>query len=162
MNISPSTPQKGDMNIFKKKTKEEAQNIEAPPPLLLSELKSCQTAPCQMHTASLAFLGDAVYSLMVRERLANQYGRAEDMHSQSINYVSARAQSEGARKILPFLTEKELAVFKRGRNMHTANRPKGATEAEYHNATAIETLFGYLYLSGDFQRMQCIFELSIS
>ncbi|MDR1629640.1 MAG: ribonuclease III [Oscillospiraceae bacterium] len=138
------------------------EQIPPSPAPLVSGLKTTETSPGQMHTASLAFLGDAVYSLLVRERLAALYGKAEDLHTRAVGFVSARAQAESAKKLLPHLTEEELALFKRGRNMQTAHKPKGVTDAEYHSATGLETLFGYLYLSGEFARLHALFAIAVS
>lgn len=147
---------------------EEKVNIKAPenstgsPTPLFSGLKATHTPPGQMHTASLAFLGDAVYSLLVRERLASRFGKADDMHTRAVGFVSARAQAESAKKLLPQLTEEEMIIFKRGRNMQTSHKPKGVSDAEYHTATALETLFGYLYLADAFPRLHALFEIAVS
>lgn len=104
---------------------------------------------------SLAFVGDAVYSLAVRRRLADE-GRYSvgDMHNMAARLVSAPYQAHAAEKILPLLSEREAAVFRRGRNAHTAHMPKGATVAEYHAATGLECLMGYLYLAGETSRAE--------
>lgn len=109
-------------------------------------------------TGALAFVGDAVYSLFVREKLAEINRPAGALHSLSVNYVRAGAQAKVAAALLGQLTEQELAVFKRGRNLHTGNTPKNATDAEYHAATGLEALFGYLQLSGNTERARQLFE----
>lgn len=107
---------------------------------------------------NLAFFGDAVYSLMVREMLVCRNDVSpSNIHSESTKYVSAVFQSELAGKILDILDEKELAVFKRGRNAHTSHTPKNASEAQYHRATGLETLFGYLYITKNFIRLKELF-----
>lgn len=107
---------------------------------------------------NLAFFGDAVYSLMIREMLVCRNDvLPSNIHSESTKYVSAVFQSELAGKILDLLDEKELAVFKRGRNAHTSHTPKNASEAQYHRATGLEALFGYLYISKNFQRLKELF-----
>lgn len=107
---------------------------------------------------NLAFFGDAVYSLMVREMLVCRNDVSpSNIHPESTKYVSAVFQSELAGKILDLLDEKELAVFKRGRNAHTSHTPKNASEAQYHRATGLEALFGYLYISKNFQRLKELF-----
>lgn len=68
--------------------------------------------------------------------------------------VCAAAQAESMRKILPMLTEDETAVFKRGRNAHTGGIPKHASSADYHYATGLESLFGWLYLKGETERIK--------
>lgn len=106
----------------------------------------------------LAHLGDAVYELMVRSWLCLQ-GKATNkgLHKAAITYVSAPAQASRCRKFLPLLTEQEQEVFRRGRNSHTAAVPRGASVGEYHTATAMEALFGWLYLNGNTQRLNELF-----
>ena len=113
-----------------------------------------------MHTLSplaLAFVGDGVYSLMVRERLLCEANRpVNDLHRQSVRDVRAEAQSAAMGRIMEHLTEEEEAVFKRGRNAHTAR-----SGADYHRATGLETLFGYLYLDGRIDRVRELFALCV-
>lgn len=108
----------------------------------------------------LAHLGDAVYELMVRSWLCLR-GKATNkgLHKAAITYVSAPAQAARCQKFLPILTEEEQDVFRRGRNSHTAAIPKGASIGEYHTATAMEALFGWLWLKGETQRLNQLFEL---
>lgn len=105
-----------------------------------------------------AFVGDAVYGLLVRTYLSKINRPSKDLHSLSVEYVKAQAQAEAFKKIEPFLNEKELEMFKRGRNFHTNSSPKNASLSEYHTATGLECLFGYLYLSGDTTRIDALFE----
>jgi ribonuclease-3 family protein len=113
-----------------------------------------------VHTLSplaLAFVGDGVYSLMVRERLLSQANRpVGDLHRLAVAEVRAEAQAAAIKRILPVLTEQEEAVFKRGRNAHTAR-----SGADYHNATGLESLFGYLYLSDRIDRVRELFALCV-
>ena len=113
-----------------------------------------------IHTLSplaLAFVGDGVYSLMVRERLLSQANRpVNDLHRLAVAEVRAEAQAAAIKRILPALTEQEEAVFKRGRNAHTAR-----SGADYHNATGLEALFGYLYLSDQIDRVRELFALCV-
>ena len=108
----------------------------------------------------LAHLGDAVYELMVRSWLC-LHGKATNkgLHKAAITYVSAPAQAQRCQKILPILTEEEQDVFRRGRNSHTAAVPKGASVGEYHTATAMEALFGWLYLNGKTERLNELFAI---
>ena len=108
----------------------------------------------------LAHLGDGVYELMVRSRLCLR-GKATNagLHRAAVKYVSAPAQAKLARAILPRLTEEEQAVYRRGRNSHTDNLPKGASVGEYHAATGLEALFGWLYLQGKTDRLNELFNL---
>lgn len=113
-----------------------------------------------LHTLSplaLAFVGDGVYSLMVRERLLSEANRpVNDLHRLAVREVRAEAQAAAMAKILPLLTEEEEAVFKRGRNAHTAR-----SGADYHRATGLESLFGYLYLAGRIDRVRELFALCV-
>ena len=106
----------------------------------------------------LAHMGDAVFELLVRGWLC-QHGKAtgKGLHQATIQLVRAEHQAACAEKILPMLTEEELAVFRRGRNSHTAAIPKGASVAQYHTATALEALFGWLYLRGETDRLNELF-----
>ena len=114
----------------------------------------------QISSLGLAHLGDAVYELMVRSWLC-LHGKATNkgLHKAAITYVSAPAQAQRCQKILPILTEEEQDVFRRGRNSHTAAVPKGASVGEYHTATALEALFGWLYLKGETERLNELFAL---
>ena len=110
---------------------------------------------------TLAFLGDAVYSLMVRDMLTKQANKPTGkLHKESVKLVNAAFQAEMIRTLFPHLTEDEAAVFKRGRNAHSAHSPKNQSEADYRYATGFEALFGYLYLSGQTQRLKELFSLS--
>lgn len=113
-------------------------------------------------TLNLAFIGDAVFDLMVREMLiCTSTAPVGVLNSLKIKIVCCKNQSKKIKGILAKLTDKEKSVFKRGRNAHTQNTPKNATAEEYHNATGLETLFGYIYLMGDIKRLREIFELII-
>lgn len=102
---------------------------------------------------SLAFMGDCVYELLVRERLLCGENRKNgQLHKLSVSLVCAEAQAAAMEKLMPLLSEEELAVFKRGRNAHTARN-----EAAYHAATGLEALFGYLYLDGRIDRVRELF-----
>ena len=107
---------------------------------------------------TLAFLGDGVYGLLVRERLVREANRpAGELHRESVELVRAEAQSAAVDRLLPLLTEEEAAVFRRGRNAHTSR-----TGSEYHRATGLEALFGGLYLKGEQNRLRELFEQAVS
>ena len=112
----------------------------------------------QLSPLTLAFLGDAVFELHVRERLAEK-GSAPvgALHRRAVNVVCAKAQSVAAELLLPLLTEEELTIYKRGRNSHSSV-PTNADPSEYRSATGLEALFGYLHLCGDRQREAELFE----
>ena len=110
-----------------------------------------------MNPAVLSFVGDAVYGLLVRERLADVNRPSGDLHSASVSFVSAGGQAAAFEVIKDVLSEDEMAVFKRGRNFHTSRTPKNASGCEYHVATGLETLFGYLHLCGEDERIDALF-----
>ena len=112
-------------------------------------------SPRQLSPLNLAFVGDCVYEILVRE--TNR--PVNDLHRESVKYVSAKAQTEAFAKIKDFLTEDETAQFKRGRNAKVGHSPKSATDAEYHTATGVEALFGYLYLNGEAERIKELFKI---
>lgn len=114
--------------------------------------------PVALSPLTLAFIGDCVYELFVREALVTEANRpAGELHAQKVRYVSAAAQAKAYRFIEDSLTEKESNIFKRGRNAHTTHTPKNMTNADYHTATGIEALFGFLYLSGETERLRELF-----
>lgn len=103
---------------------------------------------------TLAFTGDAVFSLFVREMLVCDANRpVGELHRLSVQSVKASAQAAAMRKIIPLLTEKETEVFKRGRNAHTSHTPKNQSGCDYHYATGFEALIGYLYLKDEAERL---------
>lgn len=106
----------------------------------------------------LAHLGDAVYELLVRSYLC-AHGKAtgKGLHRATIELVCAPAQAKLTEKILPLLTEEESAVFRRGRNANVHTIPHHASRAEYQQATALEALFGWLYLQGKRDRITELF-----
>ena len=112
-----------------------------------------------MSSLALAHLGDGVYELMVRTWLCLK-GKATNkgLHRAAVTYVSAPAQAKRVKKILPILTDEEQGVYRRARNSHTAAIPKGASVGEYHAATGLEALFGWLYLRGQLDRLNELFE----
>lgn len=110
----------------------------------------------------LAHLGDGVFELMVRSWLVLQ-GKATSrgLHRATVHFVAAPAQAAMSEKILPILTQEEMDVFRRGRNTNPHSVPKAASREEYQTATAVECLFGYLYLQGKTQRLNELFTLMI-
>lgn len=106
----------------------------------------------------LAHIGDGVYELLTRTMLCKQgHSAAAKLHRLTVSYVNAPAQATAAKKIMPLLTAQELAVYKRGRNAKVNSVPQKATEGEYHAATGLEALFGWLYLQGETQRIDSLF-----
>lgn len=114
----------------------------------------------QLSPLNLAFIGDCIYEILVRETLVTDANRpVNDLHRESIKYVSAKAQTEAFEKIKDMLTDEETAVYKRGRNAKVGHSPKSATEGEYHCATGVEALFGYLYLTEQTDRIKELFSV---
>lgn len=100
----------------------------------------------------LAYLGDTVYDLYVRSHLVENGGKVGMLHRRAVKFVCAHAQSEAFGRVEDRLTEEESAVARRARNAHQSP-PRNADAAEYHRATALEALVGYLYATGQRQRL---------
>lgn len=117
----------------------------------------------QISSLGLAHLGDGVYELMVRSWLV-LHGKATNkgLHKATVRYVAAPAQAEQAERILSILTQEEQDVFRRGRNTKVYTVPKAASREQYQTATALEALFGYLYLRGQTGRLDELFELMMT
>ena len=112
----------------------------------------------KLSVLALAHVGDGVYELLVRTMLCGHgIGKVSDLHRKTVTYVCAPAQAKAIKKILPMLTEKETQMYKRGRNSKMHAAPQKATVGEYHAATGLETLFGYLYLKGQYDRIGQLF-----
>ena len=103
---------------------------------------------------TLAYLGDCVYELLVREMLVRKGNKPNGkLHGEATKFVSSKGQSEAFLKIEHILTEEEIAIFKRGRNAHSVPNKNNDAD-EYRRATGLETLFGYLRLCGDDDRIE--------
>ena len=114
--------------------------------------------PNEMSTGALAFMGDAVFGLLVREALCRSSRLpAGKLHRKSVDLVRCEGQAAAAERLAPLLTERERDIFMRGRNAHTSNVPRNARPTDYHAATGLEALFGYLYLSGEDERLRELF-----
>ena len=121
------------------------------PHLMADELRA-------ISAIGLAHMGDAVYETLVRTWLC-VHGKAtgKELHRATIALVCAQKQAELAQRVLPQMTEEELAVYKRGRNANVHAMPRSATHAQYHAATGLECLMGWLYLRGDKERAEQLF-----
>lgn len=107
-----------------------------------------------------AFIGDAVYEVLVRQRLVESgITHVHKLHLKAVRYVSAVGQAEAFRIIENLLTEKEMSIFKSGRNCNSTKPPKNAKVSDYRAATGIETLFGVLFLNGETNRLLELFEI---
>ena len=127
----------------------------------MDDLWNITLTPDQLRGISsigLAHVGDAVYELLVRSYLCAE-GKAtgKSLHRAAIELVRAGAQAQRAEAILPLLTEEEAAVFRRGRNAQVHTIPAHASRAQYGEATALEALLGWLYLSGRKERANALF-----
>ena len=112
----------------------------------------------EISSIGLAHMGDAVFELLVRAWLCAHGGATgRGMHRSAVRLVCAESQAEKAEKIKPLLTEEETAVFRRGRNAQVHTVPHHASRAQYGEATALEALLGWLYLSGQRQRVNQLF-----
>ena len=106
----------------------------------------------------LAHMGDCVFEILVRSYLCAKGGKTVDrLHRETIHLVKATSQAKLMDKMLPLLTEEELAWYRRGKNSHVHAVPKSATPQEYAKATGLETLFGALYLAGRTDRLNELF-----
>ena len=110
----------------------------------------------------LAFVGDAVHTLYVREHICKHHvGKPNDLHALATRYIKASGQSDMVEKLLPLLNADELDVFRRARNYKTNNIAKNAKVTDYKRATGFEAVLGYLYLVGDLDRLNEILKLVV-
>lgn len=106
----------------------------------------------------LAYMGDAVIELFVREHLLVDGDTTGSKATESSrDYVTAEKQSEAVERIIPLLNEIELDVYKRGRNSKSVHMPKHASPSDYRRATGFESLFGFLYLKNEIERARFLF-----
>ena len=117
-----------------------------------------------LNPLQLALVGDGVYELFIRNSILsnNLELSAHKMHVKAIGYVKAKSQSIIMHAIEDKLTENESYIFKRGRNTKSATVPKNADVRDYRMATGFEALVGYLYLIGDTERLEFIFNTALS
>lgn len=114
----------------------------------------------QLSPLTLAFIGDAVYEILVRQAVVNE-GNApvHKLHFNTVKFVKASAQAKAVEMIEPMLTDEEKDILRRGRNTSSMTVPKSAEPREYRLATGLEALFGYLHLSGQEKRAEELFEI---
>lgn len=114
-----------------------------------------------LNALQLAHVGDTVWELLVRSRMIYRGYNVRNMHKEAIACVNAGAQAKAMARILPVLTEEEADVARRGRNAHPHHgAPKNQDAFDYHQATALEALMGYLYLTGQEERLLQLFMAS--
>lgn len=118
---------------------------------------------CDIHSLSpltLAFVGDSVYDLLVRQHLVSLANRpVKELNQRKVTLVNCKSQADAVKVIIDSLSEDELDVYKRGRNVKVNSASKHSSLADYHAATGLEALFGYLYLSGNTNRIKELFTL---
>lgn len=113
-------------------------------------------------TLNLAFIGDGVFDLLVREHLVlGSNDHVGELNRAKVEMVNCKSQAEFIKKLLPNLTEEEVEIYKRGRNTKVNSASKHSTLSDYHAATGLEALFGYLYLKGEDARIKDLFALII-
>lgn len=120
-----------------------------------------ETGVNSINTTALAFIGDAVYEVFIRNRVLYEYGQnADRLHREAVRYVKADAQAEIVRRLGEegFFTDEEESLLRRARNRKTKSKARGATPMDYKLATAFEALVGYLYLSGMHERAEAVME----
>ena len=124
----------------------------------MDRLWGAECDPKSMNPLALAFVGDGVFELLVREKLCCESRLpVSALHRQAVEQVCARRQAVDGRRLQSLLTEEEQEVYRRGRNARVHHVPKNAAVADYHAATALEALFGYLYLQGKGERVRELF-----
>ncbi len=120
-----------------------------------------ETGVNSINTTALAFIGDAVYEVFIRNRVFCKYGQnADRLHREAVRYVKADAQAEVVRRLTEegFLTEEEENLVRRARNRRIKSKARGASPMDYKLATAFEALIGYLHLSGKSERAEEVME----
>lgn len=112
----------------------------------------------------LAYIGDAIYEVFTRKKILSEHPDmpAHKLHVINVGYVKAKAQSNAMVAIEPMLTEKELGIYKRGRNAKSATVPKNADLTDYRRATGFEALIGYLHLAGEEERLYELMEIAFN
>lgn len=130
----------------------------------LDSLKlTSDTSSDGLPVSALAFLGDGVWGLLTREYLTvSGMCKADKLHERNTQMVNATYQCAVSKVLFPLLTEDEQTMFIRGRNTHTAHTPKNKSKSEYHAATALEVLFGWLYVNGKTDRIKELFNIAIN
>ena len=115
-----------------------------------------------LSSLALAHIGDAAFELMVRSYLA-EHGKltAHNLHRAAVKLVSAPKQAQMAEKLYDYMTDEEREIYRRGRNAKVNSVPQAASVKEYHEATGLEALFGYLYLKGRTERLNELFGLAM-
>lgn len=126
---------------------------------MMMDDKTLQSVP----TLNLAFIGDGVYDLLVREYLVtHSSAHVGELNRRKVELVNCKSQAAFMKQITEQLSEEELEVYKRGRNAKVNSASKHSTLSDYHAATGMEALFGWLYLKGRQERINELFTLIIN
>lgn len=129
---------------------------------MLSEAVLSVTEAKMKNPLALAYVGDTIWDLLVRRRLLRSNAQAGTLHKRAVGMVNAGAQAEAFTRIEAHLTEAERDIARRGGNAHAHHAaPKNQDPVAYSKATGLEALFGYLYLSGQLERIAQLFELAL-
>ncbi len=113
----------------------------------------------QYNGQTLAYLGDAVYELLVRNHLLKiGVSKSGNLHEEAVKWTSAKGQFEKLKRVEPLLTEQEKNIIHRGRNAKLTRKARNVDLATYHYATGLEALFGYLHLKNEYERIDKLFE----
>ena len=121
---------------------------------MLDRAGRTETDFSQYAPLALAYIGDAVYDLIIRDRVVREGSRqVNKLHRETIHYVNAGAQSKLVQELLPRLTEQEMRIYKRGRNAVSHTVPKNQDVGDYRRATGFEALIGWLFLCGNYARI---------
>ncbi|MHB1128152.1 MAG: Mini-ribonuclease 3 [Bacillota bacterium] len=122
--------------------------------------KKQEIAPQSISPLVLAYVGDAVYELYVRTYLVRMFPKkVNQLHQEAVSYVNSLAQAKLLQHLEDILTEDEMRIVKRGRNAKSKHTPKNAQVLNYRHSTALESLVGFLYLSGKWERLDQIFQV---
>ncbi len=111
---------------------------------------------------TLAYIGDAIFELKIREYLVNQgFTKVDDLHNKAIKYTSGKNQALFIDELINLLSQEEIDFFKKGRNAKTSHKPKNCDLGDYHKSTGFESLIGFLYLDKRYERLDEIIKLNI-
>ncbi len=129
--------------------------------MIFFEKMSEKDAQC-LNALVLAYIGDAVQQLYVREKLARlSDSKTDDLHQHAAEIVNAHTQAVQAERLLQFLTDTERDVFMRGRNCKMRHKAKNQSGSDYRKATGFEAVIGYLYLTGNVERVKQLLEMDL-
>ncbi|MDK2992854.1 MAG: mini-ribonuclease [Clostridiales bacterium] len=127
---------------------------------ITSKLERCRH---DMSPSTLAYIGDAVYELFVRTRMATRYNiSAHELNKKTVALVNAKAQAEMLKRLEGMLNEEEADIVRRGRNTKSSNVPRHTSPIQYRYATGFEALIGYIYLKGDHDRLRYLLEMCLN